>query len=248
VEGKTHNVPGLPLRQVEAPLVGTGRSRGYDTTTITGTILYVSNKIAICQDAQETESPKHLAHAQHLPTAMNTAPPSPRTPCTPHRPCTHSSRLHTAPLAHTQRPPRFVPSKHTAAHRAPMAMHTAHAHTHLARCIRGPQPQVRLRVLPLARIRIDLHSCRRNGPGIFSGFVHSHMNRLANVISYLGPASLLERETTLDICDSIHGVTAVQVALGFNLVLEPAHDSHTIRYNIIYSRIYANKQPRIAIR
>ena len=43
-----------------------------------------------------------------------------------------------------------------------------------------------------------------------------HIN-LANVISYLGLAFI--RETTLAICNPIHGVAAVQVALGFDFVL-----------------------------
>jgi hypothetical protein len=42
-----------------------------------------------------------------------------------------------------------------------------------------------------------------------------HIN-LANVIPYLGLA--FSRETTLAICGPIHGVAAVQVALGFNFV------------------------------
>ena len=44
----------------------------------------------------------------------------------------------------------------------------------------------------------------------------SHMN-LVNVIPYLGLAFL--RETTPAICGPIHGVAAIQVALGFDFVL-----------------------------
>ena len=79
-----------------------------------------------------------------------------------------------------------------------------------------------MRDYPLARLRTELHSCRRMiRPSVVYAFPPvyvSHIN-LVNVIPYLGLAFLLGRETALAICGPIHGVAAVQVALGFSLVL-----------------------------